>query len=171
MRMLVIKTRPDRRRPYSRLSLLAVVALLMAGIGSAWLIASVSMPLRAESVVVTMSPWCGCCGEWVDYMRRAGFPVEVVETEEVEGVKQAAGVPSELYSCHTAEIAGYVVEGHVPLPAIKKLLAEQPVLAGVALAGMPPGSPGMGGEPWLSYPVEGFTDGLAAGRFMDSPLR
>jgi hypothetical protein len=144
---------------------------LLAGAGSAWLVFGESTPPRAETVVVSMSPWCDCCGAWVDYMKQAGFPVAVIKTDELEMVKQRAGVPDDLYSCHTAEIAGYAVEGHVPLPAIDRLLAERPAIDGIALAGMPAGSPGMGGQPWPSYPVEAFSENRLDSRFMDAPLR
>jgi hypothetical protein len=151
-----------------RLPLLA--GLLLVAAAGAWLILADAAPPRDDNVVVTMSPWCGCCGEWVDYMQRAGFTVEVVETEKIEATKRAARVPEALYSCHTAEIAGYVVEGHVPLTAIDKLLSERPAVDGIALAGMPPGSPGMGGERWASYPVDAFADGHVVGRFLDATL-
>lgn len=161
-----------RRGGTSALSrrMLLLVGFLLLGAGGAWLLLTDATPARAEKMVVTMSPWCGCCGEWVDYMRQAGFTVEVVETEDIEAAKTAGGVPDDLYSCHTAEVAGYVVEGHVPLSAVEKLLDERPSINGIALAGMPPGSPGMGGAPWATYPVEAFSHGRPAGRFMDAPL-
>jgi hypothetical protein len=94
-------------------------------------------------VVVTRDPNCGCCGGWVDHMKAAGFPVEVVTTPQVNRVKARLGVPDDLASCHTAEVAGYVIEGHVPADAIKRLLAEKPQAKGLAVPGMPVGSPGM----------------------------
>ncbi len=137
---------------------------------AAWLVLADAAPARAETMVVKLSPLCGCCGGWVEYMRRAGLSITVVETDDVVAVKQSAGVPEALYSCHTAEIAGYVVEGHVPLSAVEKLLNERPAIDGIALAGMPPGSPGMGGPVQPSYAVEAFDEGRHAGRFMDAPL-
>lgn len=94
-------------------------------------------------IVVTKDPNCGCCGGWVDHMKAAGFPVEVVTTPEVNRVKVRLGVPKELASCHTAEIGGYVIEGHVPADAIKRLMVEKPQGKGLAVPGMPVGSPGM----------------------------
>jgi len=94
-------------------------------------------------VVVTKDPNCGCCGGWVDHMRAAGFPVDVVATPEVNRIKARLGVPHDLASCHTAEVGGYVIEGHVPADAIKRLLAEKPQAKGLAVPGMPIGSPGM----------------------------
>jgi hypothetical protein len=93
--------------------------------------------------VVTRDPSCGCCGAWVEHLRRAGFLVEIVETANVKAVKQRLSVPPDLTSCHTAEVQGYVVEGHVPAPAILRLLEEKPQAIGLAVAGMPIGSPGM----------------------------
>lgn len=135
-----------------------------------WLVLADAAPARAETMVVKLSPLCGCCGGWVEYMRRAGLSITVVETDDVVAAKQSAGVPEDLYACHTAEVAGYVVEGHVPLSAVEKLLNERPAIDGIALAGMPPGSPGMGGPVQPSYAVEAFDDGRHAGRFMDAPL-
>jgi hypothetical protein len=94
-------------------------------------------------VLVTKDPNCGCCGAWVDHMKAAGFPVEVVTTPQVNRVKARLGVPDDLASCHTAEAGGYVIEGHVPADAIKRLLAEKPQAKGLAVPGMPVGSPGM----------------------------
>jgi hypothetical protein len=93
---------------------------------------------------------CGRCGAWADHLRRAGFPVEIVETANVNAVKQRLGVPPDLTSCHTAEVSGYVIEGHVPASAIMRLLAERPHAIGLAVPEMPTGSPGMeNGRPEL----------------------
>lgn len=100
--------------------------------------------------LVTMhrDPSCGCCGGWADHLRAAGFPVNVVETSRLNAIKVKLGVPNDLWSCHTAEIGAYLVEGHVPAAAIEKLLAQKPEAQGLAAPGMPIGSPGMeGGEP------------------------
>jgi len=94
-------------------------------------------------MVVTRDPNCGCCGNWVKHVKAAGFPVEVVEVADVAPLKTKLGVPDALASCHTAEVGGYVLEGHVPAEAIKRLLAERPKVIGLAVAGMPVGSPGM----------------------------
>jgi hypothetical protein len=92
---------------------------------------------------VTKDPSCGCCGAWVEHIRAAGFTAEVVESPEVNRLKVRLGVPQALASCHTAEIGGYVIEGHVPAAAIKRLLSEKPQAKGLAVPGMPIGSPGM----------------------------
>lgn len=94
-------------------------------------------------VVVHKSPTCGCCTLWVEHMRAAEFAVEVRETDALEPVKQKLGVPYGKGSCHTAEIAGYFVEGHVPADDIKRFLRAKPKAKGLVLPGMPLGSPGM----------------------------
>ncbi|MBA1158905.1 DUF411 domain-containing protein [Microvirga mediterraneensis] len=109
--------------------------------------AVLASPLRASEglpkVVVTKDPNCGCCSGWADHLKQAGFPVEIAETAEISRVKARLGVPQALASCHTAEVGGYVIEGHVPAASIKRLLAERPQAAGLAVPGMPVGSPGM----------------------------
>ncbi len=94
-------------------------------------------------VVVYKSPTCGCCESWVGHMQRAGFPVEVRDLQDLGPIKAEAGVPAGLGSCHTARIGYYFVEGHVPPDDVKRLLAERPDARGLAVPGMPQGSPGM----------------------------
>lgn len=101
--------------------------------------ADASLPL----VVVYKSPTCGCCESWVGHMQSAGFPVEVRDMQDIGPIKAEAGVPAGLGSCHTARIGDYFVEGHVPPADVKRLLSEQPDARGLAVAGMPQGSPGM----------------------------
>jgi hypothetical protein len=92
---------------------------------------------------VHKSPTCGCCSLWIDHMRAAGFTVEVRDVDDMGPVKEALGVPYGKGSCHTAEVGGYVIEGHVPAEDVKRLLAETPDARGLVLPGMPAGSPGM----------------------------
>lgn len=94
-------------------------------------------------VVVHKSPTCGCCTGWVEHMRKAGFPIEVRNENDVEPTKRRVGVPAGKGSCHTAEVAGYFVEGHVPAEDVKRLLAKKPDARGLTAPGMPVGSPGM----------------------------
>lgn len=123
---------------------------------------------RAETagpllIKVHKDPDCGCCAHWVDHLRANGFKAEVTETSALWEIKERLGVPRKLASCHTAEIAGYVVEGHVPSSAIERLLREKPVARGLAVPGMPIGSPGMeveGQEPEI-YEVMLFGSGPA----------
>lgn len=99
----------------------------------------------ADTLVVYKSASCGCCTAWVEHMEKNGFRVVVHDRNAVELNQKKAeqGVTSELTSCHTAIIAGYTVEGHVPADLVKRLLRERPDIAGLAVPGMPSGSPGM----------------------------
>jgi hypothetical protein len=97
----------------------------------------------AIEVTVFKSPTCGCCKEWVEHLRKHAFTVVSKDTSDVSSVKRTAHVPSGLYSCHTAFVNGYVVEGHVPAEDIQRLLKDKPKIAGIAVPGMPAGSPGM----------------------------
>ncbi len=94
-------------------------------------------------MTVYKDPNCGCCTEWVSHVRKAGFVVTVRDTADMSSVKASFGVPSALESCHTARVGAYAIEGHVPADLIQKLLREQPVARGLAVPGMPMGSPGM----------------------------
>jgi hypothetical protein len=126
----------------------------LALLGAAPLV--LGLPAGAEAppeVIVHRDPSCGCCGAWVEHLKRAGFPVKVAEARNLDAVKKRLGVPADLISCHTAEVAGYVVEGHVPAGAIQRLLAQKPLATGLAVPGMPVGSPGMEGEPPDTYEV------------------
>lgn len=111
---------------------------------------------------VTRTPGCGCCAAWATLARGHGFAVEMTETQDIEAVKREAGVPAALRSCHTARVAGYVIEGHVPFAAIDRLLAERPAIGGLSVPGMPIGSPGMGDDPAARYDVMAF-GGTAGG--------
>jgi hypothetical protein len=119
-------------------------ALLLAG-------AALALPARAADrppMRVHKDPNCGCCNGWITHLEQAGFAVAAIETSRLNAVKARLGVPPELASCHTAELGDYVIEGHVPAAAIERLLAERPRAKGLAVPGMPVGSPGMeGGEP------------------------
>lgn len=94
-------------------------------------------------MVVHKTPTCGCCNAWVDHLRAAGFTVEAVDVDDTSPIAARLGVPDSLRSCHTAEIGGYAIEGHVPAADIRRLLLQRPQAAGLAVPGMPLGSPGM----------------------------
>lgn len=102
-----------------------------------------SLAQPVPRLTVTKDPSCACCAGWVDHLRASGLTADVVESAEVDRLKARLGVPQDLASCHTAEVGGYVIEGHVPAGAIKRLLAERPRAKGLAVPGMPVGSPGM----------------------------
>jgi hypothetical protein len=105
--------------------------------------AAAAADVRTEKLVVYKSPTCGCCGAWVEHVQEAGFEVEMHDVMTVQPVKDQHGLPAHLGSCHTTLVGGYVVEGHVPAEVIRRLLAERPEIAGIAVPGMPMGSPGM----------------------------
>lgn len=117
---------------------------------------ALSLPAGADAlpeVTVHRDPGCGCCGAWIEHLRRAGFPVKVVQTRDLAAVRSRLNVPADLGSCHTAEVQGYVVEGHVPAAAVRQLLAQKPEAVGLAVPGMPIGSPGMEGGAAETYEV------------------
>jgi hypothetical protein len=99
--------------------------------------------VTAPLVQVYKSATCGCCSKWVDHLRAAGFAVEATNVPDVNLYKLEYGVPSRLASCHTALVEGYVVEGHVPADDVIRLLRQRPEILGIAVPGMPLGSPGM----------------------------
>ncbi|SFL89921.1 DUF411 domain-containing protein [Marinobacter zhejiangensis] len=99
--------------------------------------------LAGETVTVYKSPSCGCCTDWVKHMEDNGFDVEAINTQRINQIKAEAGLPQGLASCHTAFVGDYVIEGHVPASDVQRLLAEAPAARGLAVPGMPVGSPGM----------------------------
>ncbi len=116
-------------------------------------IAPLAFAKASHSITVWKDPNCGCCGSWVEHLRRNGFVATVIESKDFQTIKLQRGVPPELASCHTAEIAGYTIEGHVPARAILRLLSEKPAARGLAVPGMPIGSPGMEGGTPEAYDV------------------
>lgn len=129
----------------------AALASITLGALSGVAVAAPGLP----KVVVSKDPTCGCCGGWVEHLRGAGFSVEVIDTAEINRVKARLGVPADLHACHTAEVGGYVIEGHVPAAAIERVLRDKPQAKGLAVPGMPAGSPGMNieGTPPEEYTV------------------
>ena len=126
----------------------AAAVTLLAGAGTA-----AAKPAR-PAMTMYRSPGCGCCLKWAEIARAAGYPVEVVSTDDIMGMKGRLGVPDSLASCHTTKVGNYVVEGHVPLAAVARLLRDRPNgVTGIAVPGMPAGAPGMevhgdhGGQP------------------------
>jgi hypothetical protein len=97
----------------------------------------------AATLAVTKTASCGCCAKWVEHMRKAGFQVTVRNVQDVTPTAERLSVPAKLRSCHTSEIAGYAIEGHVPAADVKRLLAQRSKAAGIAVPGMVTGSPGM----------------------------
>lgn len=114
--------------------------------------------LEGREIVVYKSPQCSCCNEYEQYLRRHGMAVVSVVTPDVTPYK-AEGLAPDYWSCHTAKVGGFFVEGHVPVEVIVKLLEENPDVEGVALPGMPPGSPGMPGEKRERWTIYALSDG------------
>lgn len=112
--------------------------------------------LAGELITVYKSPTCGCCSAWIQHLRANGFTVQAHDTGRMNQVKQALGVRPQHASCHTAEVNGYVIEGHVPAADIHRLLREKPAIAGLTVPGMPMGSPGMEGAHKDPYQVLTF---------------
>lgn len=141
----------ERSRPESRRRFLDRAVQALAAVAGLPVLADRAAALQAQAareVTVYKDPNCGCCTAWAKHVRAAGFTVTERETDDLGSVKAAMGVPRALESCHTARIGGYVVEGHVPADLIAKLLRERPEGRGLAVPGMPIGSPGMeGGRP------------------------
>jgi hypothetical protein len=113
-----------------------------------------SPPATQPLLVVTKNASCGCCGLWVQHMRAAGFTVEVHDVDNLDPIKTRVGIPVGKGSCHTAEVGGYFIEGHVPAEDVRRLLAEKPDARGLVLPGMQPGSPGMEMPDAPPYTVE-----------------
>ena len=114
--------------------LLATLALGAAG---------ASLAQTSDTVEIYKSPYCGCCGKWAEHNTKAGFKVKTHEVDDVPGMRKKLGMPDKLGSCHTAKVGNYLIEGHVPASDIRRLLKEKPKAIGLAVPGMPPGSPGM----------------------------
>ncbi len=112
-----------------------------------------------SEITVFWSPTCGCCGQWIEHAKAAGFQVKDEITEDMSVIKQTYGVPPSLTSCHTTVVGDYVVEGHIPAEDVQRLLTEKPDVAGIAVPGMPIGSPGMeSGDYTEPYTVFSFTE-------------
>ena len=104
-------------------------------------------------------PQCGCCEGYADYLRDNGFEVTVKPTHDLPLLHRQHGVPEPLVGCHTTLVEGYVVEGHVPIGALLRMLTERPAIKGISLPGMPAGSPGMSGEKAGPFTIYEIGDG------------
>lgn len=124
-------------------ALLRVTGVALLSLLAGATIPAVDNPGAAVRVTVFKDPNCGCCKSWVEHLRKHGFDVITRDTSDIMGAKRTGRVPERLYSCHTAFVSGYVVEGHVPAADIRRLLREKPKVAGIGVGGMPAGSPGM----------------------------
>ena len=114
---------------------------------------------KGQPITVYRTATCGCCAKWVDHLKTAGFDPTVHIVERTEATAPGKTVPAPLRSCHSASLEGYTVEGHVPADVIQKMLKERPKIAGIAVPGMPAGSPGMESPTPEAYDVVAFDAG------------
>jgi hypothetical protein len=140
---------------------IALTAALLAAAFGGWAAVrwAIPQPASANTIEVWKSQTCGCCTSWIAYAESNGYQVTVHDVDDVDPIKDQFNVPPELRSCHTGRIAGYVIEGHVPVAAIAKVVAERPSgVEGIAVPGMPSGAPGMDDDD-SPYPVVTFGAG------------
>jgi hypothetical protein len=116
---------------------------IVVALGMLSLVFAIPAQAGEPKITVYKSPTCGCCTKWVSHLKENGFEVDTVDIRDLQMVKSMSGVRPELASCHTAQVEGYVIEGHVPADDIKRLLKERPDVKGLTVPGMPHGSPGM----------------------------
>ena len=137
-----------------RQHLMWMIAILLLCFGSP---AAAMASTAGEEVVVFRSAYCECCEAWESHIAEAGFVVQDHVADDMDGIKEAMGVPADSASCHTARVAGYVVEGHVPAASIQRMLKERPEIKGLAAPGMPMGSPGMEVDGMVADPFSVFS--------------
>ena len=136
-----------------RKSIIAVLAASVLGVAG---YLTLDTAVQAEEVTLYKNPQCGCCEGYADYLRENGFDVTVEPTHELVPMSRSSGIPDGFQGCHLAFIDDYVVSGHVPVATIDRLLAERPNIRGIAVPGMPIGSPGMGDDPQARFSVHAF---------------
>ena len=118
--------------------------------------ASIDAAAKKPTITVYKDPGCGCCKSWIEHLIKHGYRVDAKDTPQMTEIKRSLGVPDGLSACHTAIVNGYLIEGHVPATDIARLLKEKPKVAGLAVPGMPMGSPGMEGPRKQHYQVLSF---------------
>jgi len=158
----------------SKNNIIIIIVLILGGIVGFGVIQKLSNNSLVESApynktiaTIYKSPTCGCCGVYASYMKKEEYDVKIKNVLDMEKIKEKLGVPLELESCHTTEVGGYVVEGHIPQEAIRKLLTEKPDIKGIGMPDMPSGSPGMPGpktEDFIIYEIT--SDGNKGDVFM-----
>ncbi len=141
------------RKQSSRVFVLWALALIAFAVGTFFI---AQKPGQAADIVVYKSPSCGCCGKWIEHLKENGYSVEVHNQWDMDSIKASIGIPAKVKSCHTAKVGDYVIEGHVPADLIAKLLRDKPAVKGLAVPGMPMGSPGMEGPRKDDYNVLTF---------------
>ncbi len=155
---MYLTTTPDGNKTFSHNSAIAQ-DLNAVALASVWDRETEPNYSGILEMTVYRSSSCGCCGVWIEHVKKHGFKVKDIKTESIEAVKQQYNLPLDLVSCHTAIIDGYVIEGHVPADDIKRFLEQKPELAGLAVPGMPLGTPGMeAGDLKQPFQVLAFND-------------
>jgi len=147
--------------------IITVIAIVIAGVGSLSLanknedVKNVDQNFQLNDIKMTVyrTATCHCCGPFADILKKEGYDVEVVITDDMNSVKEKYGIPSDKRSCHTTIVDNYFIEGHVPMEVVKKLLEERPEIDGIGLPGMPIGTPGMPGPKRAPYKIYQAIDG------------
>lgn len=135
------------------------VAVCAAALGVTTAAAPTVVTPKKPTITVYKDPNCGCCKNWIEHLIKHGYRVDAKDTPDMPQIKNTLGVPGSLTSCHTAVVEGYLIEGHVPAADIDRLLATKPRVKGLAVPGMPMGSPGMEGGTKQHYQVIAFDKG------------
>lgn len=150
------------------LSVLVIVSYTFMGLGTnPTPDASGETPVEGVEMTIYKSSTCGCCGVYADYAEKRGFDVTTQDISDTSRLKADKGVPTDLQSCHTSIVNGYVVEGHVPVEAINRLLEKEPDIRGIALPGMPSGSPGMPGTKQGGWTIYTLHEDGSSSEFME----
>ena len=149
-------------------TVLVIAAMIFLGVRANQ--ATANGPLKGFSAIVYRSATCGCCQQYIAYLKRNGLKIEEKiagnDDSDLTAIKDQFNVPKDIRSCHTTRIGNYTIEGHVPVEAIQKLLTEKPAVAGISLPGMPSGSPGMPGVKYGTFDVQSFTASGSTSLFM-----
>jgi len=144
------------KRPTGRTIALSVAFMTVALTTAAVRTSPSNTPANKPTITVYKDPSCGCCKKWIEHLVKNGYRVEAKDTPNMTEIKRTLGVPGALTACHTAVVNGYLIEGHVPAADIDRLLEQKPRVAGLAVPGMPAGSPGMEGMGTQRYQVLTF---------------
>ena len=140
------------------IAVLMITAIIIAGCSTTKPEGTDGAGTTGDGITIFKSSSCGCCGIYSQYMQKEGYNVNVQNVPDVSTVKERYNIPANLQSCHTTVVGDYFVEGHVPNEAVEKMMTEKPNIVGIAMPGMPSGSPGMAGQKtgtWIIYAVHG----------------